>query len=704
MNAPLEDTLLDAGLQAALYPRSIAVIGASDIPEKIGGRPIKYMLRHGYAGAIYPVNPGRGEVQGLKAYADLAALPEAPDLAIVAVPGRAAVEAVAACAARGVRVAVVMSSGFGETDAAGKAAQGEMLAAARAAGMRLVGPNTQGVVNFGLGAIASFATLIGEVPPADGPIAVVSQSGAMSVVPYAFLRARGLGVRHSHATGNEADLTVADFAAAVALDPGVKLILLYLESLPDPEALARAAAIARRRGVPIVALKAGVSERGQAAASSHTGALATEDRVVDAFFDKLGIWRVPDMRALCNAAELYLRDWQPAGRRVVAISNSGASCVMAADAAAHHGLDMAPFDADTQAALRRVLPEFAAVANPVDLTAALLTDSGLFGAILPVIAGRDAADAYFISLPMSGKGYDVPRFARDAAQFAARTGKPLVIASPLESTRAVFRAQGLVTFEHDVDGMAALGQFMRHAELRARRAAVSARRAAGRVARRRREFPVRGREPGGAGRERGIPVVPHRLCASADEAASAAQALGGDLVVKGCSPDVPHKTEHGLVRVGVEGGAQVRVLAAEMFASLAALQARDAAVLVAQRARGRRELVVGARWLPGYGATVLVGDGGTYVEALGDVALLLAPFDEREVLDRLRGLRIWPLLAGVRGEAPVALGALCRLAVALGELVADAQGAIASADLNPVFVGESEAQTLVADALIERAA
>ena len=703
MNAPLEDTLLDAGLQAALYPRSIAVIGASDNPEKIGGRPIKYMLRHGYAGAIYPVNPGRGEVQGLKAYADLAALPEAPDLAIVAVPGRAAVEAVAACAARGVRVAVVMSSGFGETDAAGKAAQAEMLAAARAAGMRLVGPNTQGVVNFGLGAIASFATLIGEVPPADGPIAVVSQSGAMSVVPYAFLRARGLGVRHSHATGNEADLTVADFAAAVALDPGVKLILLYLESLPDPEALARAAAIARRRGVPIVALKAGVSERGQAAASSHTGALATEDRVVDAFFDKLGIWRVPDMRALCNAAELYLRDWQPAGRRVVAISNSGASCVMAADAAALHGLDMAPFDADTQAALRRVLPEFAAVANPVDLTAALLTDSGLFGAILPVIAGRDAADAYFISLPMSGKGYDVPRFARDAAQFAARTGKPLVIASPLESTRAVFRAQGLVTFEHDVDGMAALGQFMRHAELRARRAAVPS--AARPVA-----LPV------GAGNflseaaslavlaARGIPVVPHRLCASADEAASAAQALGGDLVVKGCSPDVPHKTEHGLVRVGVEGGAQVRVLAAEMFARLAALQARDAAVLVAQRARGRRELVVGARWLPGYGATVLVGDGGTYVEALGDVALLLAPFDEREVLDRLRGLRIWPLLAGVRGEAPVALGALCRLAVALGELVADAQGAIASADLNPVFVGESEAQTLVADALIERAA
>src|SRR5690606_16591702 len=269
-------------------------------------------------------NPARAQVQGLKSYADVASLPQPVELAIVAVPGAAAVQAVADCTTHGVRAAIVMSSGFGETGDAGQRMQQEMVRVARAAGMRIVGPNTQGTVNFGTGAIASFATMIGEVEPKDGPVAIVSQSGAMSMVPYAFLRARGVGVRHSHATGNESDLTVADFTHAVALDPDVRLILLYLEAIADPARLEEAALVARRQNIPIVALKAGVSERGQAAASSHTGALATEDRIVDAFFEKLGIWRVPDMRALCNAAELYLRGWEPAGRKVVAISNSGA--------------------------------------------------------------------------------------------------------------------------------------------------------------------------------------------------------------------------------------------------------------------------------------------------------------------------------------------------------------------------------------------
>ncbi|MGE3679726.1 MAG: acetate--CoA ligase family protein, partial [Burkholderiales bacterium] len=573
-------------LKAALAPRSIAVVGASDNPEKIGGRPIKYMLRYGYRGRLYPVNPGRAEVQGLKAYPDVAALPEAPDLAIVAVPGAAAVDAVADCAARGTGVAVVMSSGFGETGEAGRRAQDEMLRSARATGMRIVGPNTQGVANFGNSAIASFATLIGEVEPKDGPVAIVSQSGAMSVVPYAFLRGRGLGVRHAHATGNESDLTVADFAAAVALDPEVKLILLYLESIPDPARLAAAAELARARGIPVVALKAGVSERGRAAAASHTGALATEDRVVDAFFEQHGIWRVPDMRTLCNAAELYLQGWRPAGRRLVAISNSGASCVMAADAAERHGLDMPAFDAGTQSALRAVLPGFASSANPIDLTAALLGDSGLLGAVLPVIAERDAADAYFISLPMSGRGYDVPRFARDAAGFARRTGKPVVVASPLESTRAVFRAEGLATFEHDVDAVAALGQLAQHEAIRA--AAPQARGDGARVS-----LP-----PGDAQflseaqslallAQAGVPVVAHRVCRTAHDAAAAFLALGGPVAVKGCSPDVPHKTEHGLVRLGCASAEDAADACAGMLRTLEALGARDASVIVAKMQRTR---------------------------------------------------------------------------------------------------------------------
>lgn len=688
-------------LNAALDPRSIAIVGASENPEKIGGRPIKYMLRHGYRGKLFPVNPGRSEVQGLKSFPCVADLPEAPELAIVAVPGAAAVKAVSDCAARGTKIAVVMSSGFGETGEAGRRAQDEMLASARSAGMRIVGPNTQGLANFGTGAIASFATLIGEVAPKDGPVAIVSQSGAMSVVPYAFLRARGIGVRHAHATGNESDLTVADFAAAVALDPGVKLILLYLEAIPDPGALARAAELARGKGVPIVAMKAGVSARGQAAASSHTGALATEDRVVDAFFERHRIWRARDMRTLCNAAELYLQGWKPQGRRVVAISNSGAACVMAADAAAVNGLDMQAFDETTRASVASALPAFASAANPVDLTAALLSDSGLFGAVLPKIAERDAADACFVSLPMSGKGYDMPRFARDAAAFAGQTGKPIVVASPLESTRAQFRAEGLVSFEHDADAMAALGQFAGHHALLDRRLAATP------AAR-----PVS--LPPGATQflseaeslalmaSRGVPVAAHRVCRTRAEAEAAFAPLGEAVVVKGCAAEVPHKTEHGLVTLNCRSADAAGAAFDAQMQKLAALGVRDAAVIVAKMLPSRRELVIGARWDAAWGVQVLVGDGGKYAEAMADVALLLYPFSAEDVLDKLMKLRIAPVLRGVRGEPPLALQAACRIAVEAGALVADAKGAIASLDLNPVFVTEHEAETFVVDALVER--
>ncbi|HWA38217.1 MAG TPA: acetate--CoA ligase family protein [Burkholderiales bacterium] len=689
----------EAWIGAALAPRSIAVVGASAEPEKIGGRPIKYMLRHGFRGKVLPVNPQRAEVQGLRAYPDVAALPEAPDLAIVAVPGRAAVEAVAQCAARGARLAVVMTSGFGETGEAGRRAQDEMVRAARAAGMRLVGPNTQGIANFANGAIASFATLISEIPPQDGPVAVVSQSGAMSMVPYAALRERGIGVRYSHATGNEADLTTADFVRAVALDPDIRLILLYLESIAQPQALEAAARVARERGIPVVALKAGVSARGQAAASSHTGALATEDRVVEAFFEKLGIWRARDMRSLVNAAPLYLARGVQAARpsaerRVVAISNSGASCVMAADAAERFGVALEPFDDATQARVQAALPAFAAAANPVDLTAALLTNSSLFGAVLPLVG--DAGDGFFVSLPMSGQGYDVPRFARDAAHFMASSRKPLVLASPLARTRQAFEAAGVPAFEHEVDAMEALAQVLRHAPAELPPAAAG-------------EPPALPEATGFLSEAEslrvveahGIPVVPFVVCRQPTHAVTAFLALGAPVAVKGCSASVPHKTEHGLVHLHLREEQEIARAAAACFGTLQRMNAEAPSVIVAKMVRAQCELVVGARWMAGYGAVVMVGAGGRNVEALGDVQFLVHPFAQAQVRDKLHRLHAAPLFKGVRGEPALELEPLCRIAVALGQLVARARGRIAAVDLNPVFVGPRPEDTLVADALVE---
>lgn len=724
-------------IAAAFAPRSIAIIGASENPEKIGGRPIRYMRSLGYAGTLYPINPGRPTVQGLRAWPDLASLPEAPELAVVCVPGGQAVQAVRDCARAGVRVAVVISSGFGETGEAGMAAQREMLAAARTAGMRLVGPNTQGIVNFGNATIASFATVIGEVAPATGPVAIVSQSGAMSLVPYVFLREEGVGIRHAHATGNEADLTVADFAHAVLRDPEVRLVLLYLESIADAGALARAAEAALERDVPVVALKAGVSARGSAAASSHTGAVATEDRVVDAFFRQHGIQRVQDMRALSRAARGYLAGWRPRGRRLVAISNSGACGVMAADSAARHGLAMQPLGAAVQARLDTVLPAFAGTSNPIDLTAMLLADNSLLSRVLPIVGAGGEADAVFIGLPMSGKGYDSPSFARDTAAFVAASGLPVAMAAPLAPTRQAFEAQGVPAWAHDEDAIASLAQVVAHREamdeaqrLAPLRAAASADartrdaeavRSAGDAAAVRMAGEARALDAADrpvacrlAGTRRffsearslealaavGVPVTEFSLCRDAADVRRAVARFPGPLAVKACSALLPHKSEHGLVRLGCRGEAS----ALEAFEALRATAGRLGValdgVIVAPMAAAQRELVLGARYDAVFGAVVMVGDGGKYVEAMPDVATLVHPFDERCVLDRLAGLRAAPVFAGVRGESPLPLAALARAACALGDWVARECGRIASVDVNPLMAGPGE-RLVAVDALVE---
>src|SRR5260221_9782142 len=310
-------------LGSALNPASVAIVGASDNPHKVGGRPILYLQRYGYRGEIYPINPARSTVQGLRAYPTIRETPHAPELAIVAIAGDEAVQAVEACAARGVKVAVVMTSGFGETGEAGRAAQERMLAAARSRGMRLIGPNCQGLANFATGMVANFSTIFHELEARDGPAAIVSQSGANSQAIYTLLRDKGISARHVHATGNEADVTVADLAAAVAADPGVRLVLLYMEAIKDPSTLAAAAKVARERDVPIVALKAGRTALGQKAASSHTRALANQDRVVDAFFERHGIWRANDPQELVSAAQLYLGGRPPRGKGLLFLNHPG---------------------------------------------------------------------------------------------------------------------------------------------------------------------------------------------------------------------------------------------------------------------------------------------------------------------------------------------------------------------------------------------
>ena len=689
-----------AALRTVLDPKSVAIVGASENPNKLGGRPLLYLSRFGYKGRVYPINPKRSEVQGYKAYPSLRDLPGAPEVAIVVVPGDAAVEAVEQCAQLGVKAAIVMTSGFGETDAgAGKAKERHMREVARAGGMRVIGPNCQGLANFGSGAILSFSTMYIEAPPQDGPVGIVSQSGAMSVVPYGLLRERGIGVRHSHATGNDCDVTVAELASVVAEDPALKLLLLYLEGISDPEHLAETARIARESDLPVIALKSGRTAAGQEAARSHTGALANEDRLVDAFLEKHGIWRARDTAELVGSAEMYLKGWKPKGRRLVAISNSGAVCVMAADAATAVGMPMANIADQTRAELAKILPGFATTINPIDITAALLTNSRLFSDILPVLAHDPAADAFLIGIAVAGQGYDVDAFARDSAEFARATGKPLVAAVPQAGIAAKFRERGLPVFTTEAEAVAALNQFLSHRELmqnaRERGAAVPrVPRAAtgGSLLNEAHSLALVARA--------GVPVVGHRLCKSADEAAAALAELGAPVAVKGCSSDVVHKSELGLVRLGLDDEQAVRAAYREIECTLRDRGARFDGAIVANMARGRREMMIGARMDAVFGPVVLVGDGGTYVEAMPDVQVLLSPFNDSEVRAALARLRIAPLLTGVRGEPALDVDAFCAAALAVCRLMMNPDSRVSNLDLNPVLVGARGEGCVALDAVV----
>jgi acyl-CoA synthetase (NDP forming) len=692
-------------LKAALDPRSVAIIGASENPNKVGGRPVHYLDKFGFKGKIFPINPSRAEVQGHKCYKSLGDLPEAPEMVIVAVAGDNAIGTVEDCAAHGVKCAVVMASGFGEVDAvAGKAKERRMVEAAHKAGMRIVGPNSQGLANFGTGTIASFSTMFMEMEREQwqGHVAMLSQSGALSSVPVGFLRQRGIGVRHTHATGNDADITVGELAIAVAEDPEVKLLLLYLESIPETKYLEELASVALKRDLPIVALKSGRSEAGRKAAQSHTGALANEDRVVDAFFEQHGIWRAPDMRGLVEATELYLKGWKPRGRRLVAISNSGAVCVMTADAATSVGMPMAKLSAETDKKLKGILPNFATTTNPIDLTAALLSNSRLFGDILPVIAEDPAADAFLIGVPVAGPGYDVEAFARDAAAFGKQTGKPLVIAATQKSVADQFAAEGSSVFPTETEAVTALHQFLAHRELMARTGA-------------RQRQGVAARAPWAAAAattmlneadslallaERGIPVVAHRLCRSRAEAIAAFEAIGGPVVVKGCSADIAHKSELGLVKLGISNREEAGEVWAQMEAIIRKHGSRFDGVIVAAMAGGRREIMIGAHRDPVFGPVVAVGDGGKYVEIFRDTALLLPPFSKDEVRVALHKLKVAPLFAGVRGEPPMDVDALCDAVMKIGDLMLDPANKVVSLDLNPVLLDSAGKGCVVVDAVV----
>jgi acyl-CoA synthetase (NDP forming) len=407
------------------------------------------------------------------------------------------------------------------------------------------------------------------------------------------------------------------------------------------------------------------------------------------------------MRGLVEATELYLKGWKPKGRRLVAISNSGAVCVLTADAATAVGMPMAKLAPETDSKLKGILPSFATTTNPIDLTAAPLSNGRLFGDILPVIAEDPAADAFLIGIPVAGPGYDVEAFARDSAVFGRQTEKPLVIAATQRSVADQFASEGLSVFPTETEAVAALHQFLAHRELMARTLARKATRAAAGP-------PILSAETTMLNEAdslallaaRGIPVVPHRLCRSRAEAVAAFESIGGPVVVKGCSVDIAHKSELGLVQLGVRTEEEAGEVWARMEDIIRKHGARFDGVIIAALAGGRREIMIGAHRDPVFGPVVAVGDGGKYVEIFRDTTLLLPPFSKADAMDALGNLRIAPLFAGVRGEPPMDVDALCDAVVGIGELMLDPAAGVMSLDLNPVLLDTAGRGCVVVDAVV----
>lgn len=690
-------------LAKAFAPASIAVLGASDNPHKVGGRPIAFMLQYGYQGRIYPVNPQRPEIQGLRAYASLAQLPEVPEMAVVAVGGQSGLELVQQCAAAGVAAVVVMASGYAESGDEGRLLQQQMVAACRASGTRLVGPNCQGLANFRNGAIANFSTIFHEQPGQDGPLAIIGQSGAATQSVYVLAQARGMHARYVHATGNEADVTAAELLLQTVEDTDIRAVVMYLEALADPQALARAAARAAERGVPVIAVKGGRTANGQRAATSHTGAMATEDRVVDAFFERHHIIRATDPYEAISIAALCVGTPLPQGSNLVVMSNSGASCVMGADTADELRLPLLRFAEPAARALRQVMPAFSSAGNPIDLTGAMLTDRQLFPGVVEVLAGLEDLHLLMVSFPIAGSGYDVNGYADALARLARERSVTIAVSAYQEPVREAFRQRGLVVYGREREALQALDTYATYAQRLRASAAHTADMASSTPA-----------LPAGGGpldeacslellRAMGIQTIPFALCADADAAVAVAAQMGSPVVLKGCSPDVPHKSEHGLVALNLTSPQQVRDAALRHEATLRALHARSSGVLVARMLGGGRELALGARMDPVFGPVVLVGDGGIYLEALQDLRLLVPPFTEADAAQALARLRIAPLLAGVRGEPPADVPAFCRMAVRLGQAILQWGTQVASIDINPVKLMPAGQGAFALDAVVELA-
>jgi acyl-CoA synthetase (NDP forming) len=685
-----------------LTPTSVAIVGASGTATRIGGRPLFYMLRGGFTGRILPVNPRSATVQGVPAYATIADLPEAPDVAIVALGAPLVRDAVRDLIAIGTKTAIIFSSGFAETGDEGAAWQADFTAIARQAGMRILGPNTLGVLNTRTNFCGTFSSAVEKGWPLTGGVGIASQSGAYGAHLLSLAMNRGMGISTFVTTGNEADITATDAIAWMAEDPGTNVIVSYLEGIKDGPRLIAALEAARQARKPVIMMKAGRSMIGSAAAQSHTASLAGDDAIVDAVFREFGVLRVDSAQQALDFAETATRRIYPVPNSIGVITLSGGAGILIADDAERLGQPMPPLPDDIQAAMKARL-SFAATRNPVDCTAQALNDISLIGdfGTMMVDSGQYKSLLLFFS-HAGGQASVVTGLRQQLRRIIERAPDCLcvltVIADP-DVVRA-YQEDGAVVFDDPARAVAAIAAMGRLGEAFALPAATK---------HEARTLPLRTQADGALNEQQakqifavaGI-VVPREILVSREQdVASAVADIGLPLVMKIVSPDIVHKTEVGGVIVGVGSpeAATAGFVELNRRARSARPDARLDGVLLAQQIDGGVECFMGVKRDPVFGPIAVFGLGGIFVEVLRDVALRRCPFGVATAADMIRSIQGFAVLDGARGRDPVDLASLAIMLSRLSHLAMDFGPEMLAIDINPVIATPSGAWA--ADGVIE---
>lgn len=691
-------------LSRLIRPHSIALIGASDRPNSIGERTLTNLLDHSeFEGTLYLVNPGKTELRGRPCWPSVSALPTTPDVAVIVVPAAGVLSVAEECTARGVPFAIVLTSGFGEAGDEGERAQARLKEIADAGGMRLYGPNCPGLTNvnhrLGLTFSPSF--------PHDlvkGPIGLATQGGGLGRNVMQAME-RGIGIGLWASTGNEVDLQVADFIHYMADAPDIKVIITLLEGIKDGAKFVAAVQRAAANGKPVIALKVGKSAYGQKAAQSHTASLTGSAEVNSAVFRQCGVIEVDDIDELVDTAWLFARATPAASEGVAIYTSSGGTAALTADAVGTAGLTLAQFSPATLEVLRTELPDYAAVDNPVDTTAAVLSDAALIEKTLSAVAIDPNLGCVIVPIALD-YGNTTIQLARTiiAAQKGCATPIiPIWMSDRLGEGYRMLVEAGFAPPRSVGKGIKAIQRWVEHGRWRREHGAdepmtITAVPAPVSTTRSLSEAEAKQQLEAA-----GIRLLPRTVAASVDEATSVAATMGYPVVAKIASEDIVHKSDIGGVKVGLDNADQLRRAWQDIMESVRRHRpdARIDGLLIEKMApQGGSELMIGVTRDPVFGHVLTFGMGGIYVEILRDVTRRTLPLQPGAAAAMIREMRCFALLDGARGRAKADVPALEALLNRVSDFVVRHADRIEEMDLNPVWIGAAGQGVIPLDAVI----